>query len=33
MKGIPLNKWNRETFYTHGADGYTDYPRAQEVMS
>jgi len=24
--GLPLNKWNRELFYTPGAEGYTDYP-------
>lgn len=24
--GWPLNKYNRETFYTHDAVGYTDYP-------
>jgi len=22
----PLNAWNMQTFYTEGAEGYTDYP-------
>jgi 2,4-dienoyl-CoA reductase-like NADH-dependent reductase (Old Yellow Enzyme family) len=22
----PLNKWNGETFYSAGPEGYTDYP-------
>ncbi|CAE6505959.1 unnamed protein product [Rhizoctonia solani] len=28
---LPLNAYNRATFYTPGAVGYTDYPRAQKV--
>jgi 2,4-dienoyl-CoA reductase-like NADH-dependent reductase (Old Yellow Enzyme family) len=24
----PLNKWNSETFYSAGPEGYTDYPAA-----
>lgn len=24
--GLPLNKYDRSTFYTRGAEGYTDYP-------
>ncbi|KAG9126320.1 hypothetical protein FRC07_003919 [Ceratobasidium sp. 392] len=32
-KGIPLNKWNRPTFYTRGAEGYVDYPRAFELKN
>ncbi|MBS0521390.1 MAG: alkene reductase [Proteobacteria bacterium] len=24
--GAPLNKWNMETFYSPGPEGYTDYP-------
>ncbi|CAE6491282.1 unnamed protein product [Rhizoctonia solani] len=32
LKGeLPLNAYNRATFYTPGAIGYTDYPRAQKV--
>ena len=27
-QGAPLNKYQRSTFYTPGADGYTDYPAA-----
>jgi len=26
--GVPLNKYQRSTFYTPGAAGYTDYPAA-----
>jgi len=26
--GAPLNKWASETFYSEGAEGYTDYPAA-----
>ncbi|KAG8706748.1 hypothetical protein FRC11_007996 [Ceratobasidium sp. 423] len=28
---LPLNAYNRATFYTPGAVGYTDYPRAQKA--
>lgn len=24
--GVPLNKYNRATFYSQGIEGYTDYP-------
>lgn len=27
---IPLTKYNRETFYTHGGEGLIDYPFADE---
>eukprot|EP00462_Mataza_sp_D1_P024387 CAMPEP_0175133358 /NCGR_PEP_ID=MMETSP0087-20121206/7597_1 /TAXON_ID=136419 /ORGANISM="Unknown Unknown, Strain D1" /LENGTH=409 /DNA_ID=CAMNT_0016415837 /DNA_START=32 /DNA_END=1261 /DNA_ORIENTATION=- len=30
--GLPLNKYNRNTFYTYGAEGYTDYPTAEQVQ-
>ncbi|KAI8145190.1 hypothetical protein BJV82DRAFT_605238 [Fennellomyces sp. T-0311] len=29
--GLPLNKYNRATFYSEGPVGYTDYPFAEEV--
>ncbi|KAF5101246.1 hypothetical protein D0Z03_000640 [Geotrichum reessii] len=32
-RGIPLNKYDRSTFYTPGPKGYTDYPFADEVKS
>ena len=25
-KNLPLNEYNRNTFYTQGPEGYTDYP-------
>ena len=25
-RGLPLNKYDRPTFYTYEAEGYTDYP-------
>ena|SRR5579862_208761 len=28
-EGIPLNKYDRSTFYTHGPEGYITYPRAK----
>ncbi|EPQ51196.1 NADH flavin oxidoreductase/NADH oxidase [Gloeophyllum trabeum ATCC 11539] len=28
-KNIPLNQYNRDTFYTKGEQGYTDYPFAE----
>jgi hypothetical protein len=33
MKGVALTKWNRDTFYTPGAEGYIDYSRAQEAQA
>lgn len=27
----PLNKYDRNTFYTHGVEGYIDYPTLEEV--
>ena len=27
----PLNEWNPKTFYTQGAEGYTDYPVLEKV--
>ena len=27
----PLNEWNPKTFYTQGAEGYTDYPALEKV--
>ena len=29
--GLPLNAPDPTTFYTPGAKGYTDYPRAQQA--
>lgn len=29
--GAPLNQWKPETFYTQGAEGYTDYPVLEAV--
>ncbi|CEL54804.1 Festuclavine dehydrogenase subunit FgaOx3 OS=Neosartorya fumigata (strain ATCC MYA-4609 / Af293 / CBS 101355 / FGSC A1100) GN=fgaOx3 PE=3 SV=1 [Rhizoctonia solani AG-1 IB] len=31
QQDLPLNAYNRATFYTPGAIGYTDYPRAQKI--
>ena len=28
--GAPLNEWDKDTFYTQGAEGYTDYPSLAE---
>jgi len=28
--GLPLNPYDRATFYTFDSDGYTDYPFYQE---
>ncbi|CCH43469.1 NADPH dehydrogenase 3 [Wickerhamomyces ciferrii] len=30
-KGLPLTKYNRETFYTPGEEGYIDYPRYSDM--
>jgi len=30
MKNIPMNEPNRDTFYSGGATGYTDYPFAEQ---
>ncbi|RCH91383.1 hypothetical protein CU098_010970, partial [Rhizopus stolonifer] len=33
-RDLPLNKYDRSTFYTHEATGYTDYPvHVEEVES
>lgn len=29
--GAPLNDWDSKTFYTQGAEGYTDYPALETV--
>ena len=29
--GAPLNQWDATTFYTQGAEGYTDYPALETV--
>jgi 2,4-dienoyl-CoA reductase-like NADH-dependent reductase (Old Yellow Enzyme family) len=29
--GAPLNAWDAKTFYTQGAEGYTDYPALEPV--
>ncbi|KAL3228572.1 NADPH dehydrogenase 2 [Nakaseomyces bracarensis] len=31
-KGLPLNKYNRDTFYTMTAEGYIDYPNYEEAI-
>jgi 2,4-dienoyl-CoA reductase-like NADH-dependent reductase (Old Yellow Enzyme family) len=31
--GAPLNKWNMDTFYSPGAEGYTDYPALTEART
>ena len=31
-KGLPLNKYDRSTFYTMSAEGYTDYPAYEEAV-
>ena len=28
--GAPLNEWDKDTFYTQGSEGYTDYPTLKE---
>ncbi|KAF2758250.1 NADH:flavin oxidoreductase/NADH oxidase family protein [Pseudovirgaria hyperparasitica] len=32
-RGIPLNKYNRETFYSSGPEGYIDYPFSKEYLA
>ena len=31
-KGLPLNRYDRSTFYGGDARGYTDYPRHSDMM-
>ena len=31
--GAALNEWNSKTFYTQGAEGYTDYPEMTEQVT
>ena len=31
-KGLPLNKYDRSTFYAMSAEGYTDYPTYEEAV-
>lgn len=31
-KGLPLTEYNRDTFYAHDAEGYTDYPNYKECV-
>ena len=31
--GAPLNRWNLATFYSPGAEGYTDYPTLSELQT
>ena len=31
-KGLPLNKYDRSTFYTMSAEGYTGYPTHEEAV-
>ena len=31
--GAPLNDWNVETFYSGGANGYTDYPALSKISA
>jgi N-ethylmaleimide reductase len=30
--GLPMNNYDRKTFYTFGAHGYTDYPYYQALV-
>ncbi|KAF7792772.1 hypothetical protein EIP86_003870 [Pleurotus ostreatoroseus] len=32
LKDIPVHKGDRNKYYTHGTDGYTDYPFAEEQL-
>ncbi|KAJ4252323.1 hypothetical protein NW762_010921 [Fusarium torreyae] len=32
QKGLELNKYNRQTFYTPTAEGYTDYPFSEQFL-
>ena len=32
QKGLPLNKYDRSTFYAMSAEGYTDYPTYEEAV-
>jgi len=32
MNDLPLNRYNRKTFYTHEEEGYTDYPVYDQVI-
>ncbi|CCK72116.1 alkene reductase KNAG_0J00330 [Huiozyma naganishii CBS 8797] len=32
-EGLPLNKYDRSTFYTHTKEGYTDYPTFEEAIN
>ncbi|CDF89214.1 ZYBA0S03-11848g1_1 [Zygosaccharomyces bailii CLIB 213] len=31
-RGLPLTEYNRDTFYTHDAEGYIDYPNYEECV-
>lgn len=31
--GLPLNEWDRQTFYAPGPEGYIDYPFSKEFLS
>jgi len=31
IEGAPLNKYNRDTFYSFAPEGYTDYPFLEET--
>ncbi|CAI4566863.1 CBM_collapsed_G0027060.mRNA.1.CDS.1 [Saccharomyces cerevisiae] len=31
-KGLPLNKYDRDTFYKMSAEGYIDYPTYEEAL-
>ncbi|KAF7792773.1 hypothetical protein EIP86_003871 [Pleurotus ostreatoroseus] len=33
LKDIPAHKGDRSTYYTHGGEGYTDYPFAEEQLA
>jgi NADPH2 dehydrogenase len=32
LNGIPVNAYDRTTFYSHGTEGYVDYPFSQEFL-
>jgi N-ethylmaleimide reductase len=31
-EGAPLTEWDKDTFYTPGKEGYTDYPTRAELV-
>ncbi|GFH22062.1 12-oxophytodienoate reductase 11 isoform A, partial [Haematococcus lacustris] len=33
LLNAPLNRYNRDTFYTPGMEGYTDYPTLEQAQA